>query len=173
MKWFRMLTTAVTLQGLMFTVSLRGQWVQVVGSYGGSTTSVIANGNDLIAGTFDGLYRSSNAGLTWSPWNSDLSSSVVALAGNGETFLAATNTGIYRLSNGGESWTRVSDTSASSLALRKNAVGDLMVFAARGTTGVYCSTDTGATWAQVLRGGNCVHPSAHVQECPYWRCDSG
>ena len=111
----------------------------------------------LYAGTAVGLFRTTNAGISWQPVG-DLPvgqpASTVALAGRGSrTLYAGTARGLYRSLDGGAHWTpvqgEVGTAPISALALDpRNPRG--VYAASRGA--LWRSTDGGTAWAVVNKG---------------------
>jgi len=140
--------------------SLRGQWVQTNGPYGGTITcfalspsSNEANGKNIFAGTTGGVFLSTNNGASWTSaglTNNSINALVVDSTGAGSTniFAGLTN-GLYLSTNNGVSWTLdtagLADTAVYALALIPNGTGGSNIFA--GTArGMYLSVDNGASW---------------------------
>lgn len=91
-----------------------GSWVQgALTSGGGGFTNLardLADGSTLYATATDGvgLYKSINAGDTWTPLPGPFSGTAMrAVAANGTTVLVAGAGSIYRSTNGGGNWTAV------------------------------------------------------------------
>jgi photosystem II stability/assembly factor-like uncharacterized protein len=125
-----------------------------------------------------GLWRSTDAGLTFAPaWPDDLTQAMGAVAaapdgtlyaGTGELnpgggSITYTGTGLYRSTDGGGSWTNLGlrDSGAiGAVAIDPRDPGRLFVaaggslFNAGGERGVYRSTDGGDTWTRVLTPAN-------------------
>lgn len=108
-----------------------------------------------------GIYKSTNAGVSWSWLGNGLSGwrfQVVAVdPEDGTLYIAsaeddATAEVVFRSADGGATWTRV-------LQIEPESLGILNVTAAEGVvyvqtfTRVFRSLDSGATWAQVFGGG--------------------
>jgi IPT/TIG domain-containing protein/uncharacterized protein DUF1565 len=140
-----------------------GPWVSAP-TTGTSFTSIardLANGNTLYATATDsvGLYKSTNAGDSWTPLTGPFNGlGMHAVAANGSTVLVAGQGAIYRSINGGTAWT----TSFSGAGIGEDYINGLAidplntntVYAADfhidfGTTSTYLlikSTDGGATF---------------------------
>ena len=140
------------------------------------------NSNTIYACTTDGLYRSTDAGVTWNRiLNITYVSDVVINAKNNNQIVAAvgnlgnTLKGIYRSTNGGTSWTPIGsglpasfqgfikldnvptignrDTIVASIGVSKVATNEL-----------YRSTDFGSTWSGLASSGHTSYQywSAHT-----------
>ncbi|MDA0874693.1 MAG: T9SS type A sorting domain-containing protein [Bacteroidetes bacterium] len=145
------------------------------GNVGGRTRGLVIDiadptGNTLLAGSVGGgIWRSEDAGLTWTPTTDDaprlsvtsiaqaLSEPAVMYAGTGEGFPnadASIGDGILKSTDGGRSWHFLPSTSGGRDFLFVNRVivspedPDLVVAATR--TGIWRSGDGGASWTRVL-----------------------
>jgi hypothetical protein len=145
------------------------------GPPGSIVQAFVGNGTDLFMGTSDGLYRSTDSGLTWMEADSGLTSTGVISLGVHDGFLFAGlsyNGGVFRSSDSGSSWTssglqgiliyniiangpylfagtdRSSDNGTSWWAgsLPPMAVIGTNLFAGSDGGGVFRSTDSGTSW---------------------------
>jgi photosystem II stability/assembly factor-like uncharacterized protein len=107
--------------------------------------SLVMDGYTLYAGTSQGLMRSRNDGLSWTPVSSARLVEARFVAGQKSTLLAADLKQIAVSSDGGERWSPVflppGLTQVASVAV--DGQGDLWV---GGREGVFYSADKGATW---------------------------
>ena len=117
-------------------------------------------GGPLLAGTaFQGVYRSTDGGMTWSPPapsnGMPAGETVWSLTGIGPLVFAATSSGVYRSFDWGATWTLASD-GIPGIATVLRVIGDgsnpNIVYAATGSDGIYRSLDLGITWAPVNDG---------------------
>ena len=119
--------------------------------------------SDLFACTTDsGVFRSTNAGATWTAANSGLTDGHVRAfavktgSTGGTCFFAATAGGLFRSSNKGASWEAVNTNLAcnevSALAVSSNGANDSYLFAGTEARGVFLSTDDGASWTAANTG---------------------
>ncbi|MBA2610692.1 MAG: T9SS type A sorting domain-containing protein [Bacteroidetes bacterium] len=112
-------------------------------------------GDDLLSAFpvgSDGVYKSTNAGVTWTPCGLTFSVSqgrvihkLVMDPTNPQIIFAATNIGIYRSTNGGTTWTSVSG--ANTWDIKFNPGNPTIVYSAG--TGFYRSTNSGASFVNV------------------------
>jgi len=107
----------------------------------------------VYAGSWDGVYRSSDAGQTWQPVHDTPAAALAIDAKTGFIFAADSNGGIWRGSPGGVTWTRVGLTNLRIVTLTvlpASLSGDAgaTVYAGTSSQGVYVSRDSGATWQQ-------------------------
>lgn len=123
-----------------------GQWSKKCPE-GGSVNCFARNGVDLFAGTFGGVYKSSNDGETW-----DLSSNGISIQDvrcmlvTSAKLFAGSGGGIYASSDGGSNW--------SVCGLPNQRIYTLVesqgtIFAGSSYGGIYKSDDEGATWDYV------------------------
>jgi hypothetical protein len=107
-------------------------------------------GDTIFAGTYgDGVYLSSNNGISWSAVNTGLTNLFVnALAIKGDTIFAGTDGGIFMSSNNGQLWAAVS----SSTTVYALAISGNNIFAGTIGSGVYLSSNNGQLWTAVNSG---------------------
>ena len=92
---------------LFFNVVSYGQWVQMSNGIGNEYVySLTANGNNVIAGTANGVFISTNYGTNWT--QTSLNNGIVcSIALNGNNIFAGTYlNGFYLSSDNGISWTQ-------------------------------------------------------------------
>ena len=125
--------------------SADAQWVQTSGptGSGGNVNCLAASGTNLFAGTFGGVFLSTNSGAIWTAANTGLTDTVVhALLVSGTDLWAGTNVGVFRSTNNGTSWT------ANLILGGCRALGKFgtILYAGIYPIGIYASTDNGASW---------------------------
>ncbi|HMV84502.1 MAG TPA: IPT/TIG domain-containing protein, partial [Blastocatellia bacterium] len=135
-----------------FTISSGLQWQQrTSGLTGGTVREFAVSGTNLFAGTYGGVFRSTDNGSTWTAVNNGLTHTYInALTVSGTTLFAGTDYGggVFRSADNGSTWTAVNNglTASSVSAL---AVSGSTLFA--GTDGgVFRSADNGSTWTAGL-----------------------
>lgn len=114
----------------------------------------------LFVGTHDGLFRSTNAGSSWTPSNRGLRSwNVLALAADPAspgTVYAGTAAAIYKSSDGGQSWNELqANLYVSAIAIDPRAPSTLY---AATHMGVIKSIDSGAKWTALRLAGAPAEP---------------
>ena len=124
-----------------------------------SLTHSDANPQFMLAGTFfGGVYRSEDGGQHWAHVNSPFSRTTVFTAnfapGSTTTIYVGTfSQGLYKSSDGGLTWQQVTNgldgTSVNALAFDPGQPTSMLVAT---DTGVFRSTDSGATWTNSYRG---------------------
>lgn len=132
------------------TSSAQLTW-QPLGPFGGNVTRIAADSNAaLFAMADNGIYRSTDNGLSWSR-NEDVPVGVTfvsfAIARNGAYFASTANGGVFRSTNQGLDWSAASEGLPQSFAwsIAANPVADEVLVATG--PGVYRTTDNGATWS--------------------------
>ena len=106
----------------------------------------------LLAGTYDGLYRSTDGGTTWADASAGLAVRyTLGFARHAPYVFAATSGGVHRSVDGGASWTPVSNGLTNSNVFGLLASGSAL-FAATSGGGVYRSLDAGGLWTSVGNG---------------------
>lgn len=103
--------------------------------------------------TGNGVYKSTNGGLTFSP--SGLSGRLVVEMvmdpTNRNVLVAATDAGIYKTTNGGGSWT-LKSTARSFDDLKLKTPTSRTLYAATNDSAFFRSTNFGDTWTQITSG---------------------
>ncbi len=126
--------------------SLHAQWVQTSGTSGRVTCFAI-KGSNLLAGTNEGIFASTDSGATWTKTDSGLTDNRInALVVNGGDIFAATAlAGVSVSTNDGRSWSAVNtglaDTNTNALVLSGTTL-----FAGTESGGIFISTNNGGIW---------------------------
>jgi len=134
-----------------------------IGPYGpgGNVRSLAidpAASGTLYAGTDGGIFKSVDAGVTWGPVKSGLTSfTVFALVldpSAHENVYAGTNGGVFKSVNAGASWSaqRTGLGKIAVLALAIDPSSPSTLYAGTATAGVFKSTDGGSTWGASNNG---------------------
>jgi ligand-binding sensor domain-containing protein len=143
-----------------------GQWVQTNGPYGGLITCLKASGTNLFAGTIDGVYLSTNNGLSWKDINEGLPRQIfddttkyvgigcLALIGQ-NLFVGTLGGGVFLSTNNGTNWNEVNSGLptyySGDIDVKSFAVIGSRLFAAT-NSGVFLSTNNGTHWTKVSSG---------------------
>ena len=148
------------------------EWVGP-GNIGGRVRSIVINPDNpdiMFAGSVSGgIWRSDNAGISWSPVDDFMASLAVSTlvidpgnpdtlyAGTGEGFFNADGirgAGIFKSTDGGITWLQLSATNNSDFTyvnrLSISPVDSNIILAATRNSGIWRSTDAGVSWSQVL-----------------------
>jgi len=135
-----------TLGDLFMTTDNGGTWIRV--KHPGYAEWVLANGPYLFIGSSsgyeNGLYRSSDGGLTWdtlTPGSRSLS--IYPLRADGNSLFVGTSWGLYRSTDLGTSWTELSSEFMNSPIQNLACYGSTLY---AGYDFIFRSTDQGATW---------------------------
>lgn len=133
-------------------------------------SSMVVNPNNtsiLYIGTGDrdagdavglGVYKSTNAGVSWFQSNTGMGNKEVGAMilhpTNSDYILAATSGGIYKTTNGGTSWTLESTNSSFYKDIKWKPGSSTVAYATEtsGNAGFYKTTDGGDTWTEITTG---------------------
>ncbi|MCZ7615734.1 MAG: hypothetical protein M5T52_19845 [Ignavibacteriaceae bacterium] len=74
----RILKISLMVFILSITISAQNAWQQTNGPYGGGVTSFAVGGTMIFAGTYDGIFRSTNDGQDWIGVNTGLSNTIIS-----------------------------------------------------------------------------------------------
>ncbi|MCX6145244.1 MAG: T9SS type A sorting domain-containing protein [Ignavibacteriales bacterium] len=131
---------------------LPAQWLQTNGPYGGKVNCFTVSGTNLFAGTYGGVFLSTNNGTSWTAVNTGLNTSVLSLAVSGTNLFAGTSGGgVFHSTNNGTSWTAV-NTGLTNTYVFALAISGANLFAGTSGGGVFLSTNNGTSWTQVNTG---------------------
>jgi hypothetical protein len=79
------------------------QWIKTKGPYGGYVYSIVVSGSILLAGTEDGVYRSTNNGKTWQ-YSGLINNIVRSLIVKDHNIFAGTSGGVFVSNSAGKRW---------------------------------------------------------------------
>ena len=138
-------------------VVVNGQWEQTKGLNGRTVYCFAASGANLLAGTDNGIFLSTNNGSNWTASNTGLPNNtfVSSFIVNGTDIFAGTNTGIYHSTNNGTTWTEDNiglggmDIGINALAIEPDGKGSVNLFAGTADGLLHLSTNNGAFWTDV------------------------
>ena len=187
----RALPPSPLLQGRQFmspeTVEAASAWTfpippPIQNSYGGNASARVQtlaidliNANVVYAGSFGGLAKTTDGGVTWrylsDAWTSQSVSAITVnpnastevYVGTGRDDYGPYGVGLYRSLDGGATWSspmgsaQFAGTSIRTIAIDPNAGAGLAatVYVANGrsnSSGLWRSTNSGATWARLRQG---------------------
>lgn len=118
------------------------------------TSIAIDDSDNIYVGTAEGVFKSSDAGESWSKINSglnDLYVSDIMCTSNNFLFLTG-NDGIARSTNGGLNWQYVNNGSGGgSYKIQEDKNGSIYYGSSRMTGEVYKSDDWGDNWIKILQ----------------------
>jgi photosystem II stability/assembly factor-like uncharacterized protein len=114
-----------------------------------------ANPDVVYAGTTKGLYRTSNKGESWERIGQSITepfiSSIVLQSGDPSVIYIGGPGGVWKSADGGKSW-EAKNEGLASLNIRALAIEprqDRSLYAGTNGSGLYRSTDAGATWTAI------------------------
>jgi photosystem II stability/assembly factor-like uncharacterized protein len=125
---------------------------------------VTDSNNTVYAGTFTGLYKTSDNGLSWVQDNllQNLPIASILIDERNNIYCGTgyydSGDGVYYSDDGGQSWTRIGLPGMVVLSLAFDSEGNL--FAGTQTDGVYKTTDLGQSWQQYQKG---LHKKAVIR----------
>ena len=136
---------------LLLTKEIYPQWVQTNGPYSGriycfTVSPNEAGGNNLFAGTNDGIFLSTNNGTSWACIGL-INTVVSSLATYDSKLFAGTNYGVFLSTDYGENWTEANN-GLSKTYVYSLVVSDTNLFA-RTDEGIFLTTNNGANWTKV------------------------
>jgi hypothetical protein len=115
--------------------------------------AVAKNGSLLVTGP--GVYRSTDAGTTWSISSSGITVSrtrAIAVNSSGTLFVASYLGGVFKSTNNGSTWAAINSGMPDYDDFDLQVKEPNLLFLGTGTSGVYRSTDEGSTWVQTASG---------------------
>jgi len=140
-----------------FTSVVKAQWVPTNGpSF--TVTSLASSGNNLYAGTVNGVYKTTNNGDSWTQINNGLSNiRVNKIAALGSKVVVISNdSNLYISNNNGSSWTNINNGLFSKKILYGlKLYGSNIYLTANGpfngySQDVYYSSNNGSNWINLL-----------------------
>ncbi len=121
-----------------------------------------ANPNTIFIGTGDrdagdapgmGVFKSTNGGVSWIPWNTGMGNKTVGRLiqhpTNNQVLLAATNGGVFKSTNAGANWTLIIAGDFKNIVFKPN---DPAIVYAAASGNFFRSTNGGTTFTQVTSG---------------------
>ncbi|MFN7945645.1 MAG: Ig-like domain-containing protein [Blastocatellia bacterium] len=129
-------------------------WTQNAGGpEGGEIFGLVGDPGMLLAGTFEGIFKSTDDGASWFNFNNNLPpggpvNSFAGSASNGFISRHGTgpNDGVWHTTDGGASWTRASNGLPSTVYINALMMNGTTLLAAT-DNGIYRSTNNGGNWA--------------------------
>lgn len=142
---------------ILATQSIYAQWTQTSGPFGGLMTTLNVSGSNLIAGTYGGVFYSSDNGLHWSDRSDGLTNlRVQALANSGNLLYAVawnelnyTVDEVFRSTDLGLNWTKVSSNGLTNADIRCVCISGSYVFVGTTAGGVFRASTSGGNWTSV------------------------
>jgi photosystem II stability/assembly factor-like uncharacterized protein len=150
-------TKSVTITVTGSSVSGPLTWVKISTGLPGNTDpkGLVASGDTLFVSYqhTHGVYRSNNAGASWSQFNTGLDTvNCYSLAIIGNDVFVGTQTGVFRTTLTGTSWTSVSNGLETPKSIFTLFASGTTLYAGAFNGRVYRSTDRGANWTSISSG---------------------
>jgi hypothetical protein len=117
--------------------------------------SIIILNSDILAGTWDGFYLSSDGGATWNavtPTGIPADLTIWSIAMIDATLFAGTTGDIYKSSDGGNNWTGVNSGIPADARITSVIAGGGTIFSGSASNGIFTSTDGGESWTAINSG---------------------
>jgi ligand-binding sensor domain-containing protein len=131
------------------------QWQDTNGPSGGNVVySLAISGTNIFAGTWNGVFLSTDNGNSWTAMNTGIppNTYIFSLAVSGTNIFAGTDgSGIFLSTNNGNSWVAM-NTGLTNLTVRALAVSGNNIFAGTQGDGVFISSNNGGSWSAVNSG---------------------
>ena len=132
------------------------QW-QLVMQQGGNIYSLVEQNTARFVGTQFGVYKSTDAGVTWALSNNGLTNTIVhPMLVNGTRLFAGTEDGVFISDDGGANWV-ASNQGLTISKITNFVLTSTGIFAGTDDQGIFYSTDNGATWLAKNTGLNNLH----------------
>jgi ligand-binding sensor domain-containing protein len=157
--------------GICISTDQGGSWIPTEAGYGIEAFAIFPSFGDtmshLFAGTYAGVFLSTNDGANWTEVDSGLTDNNVnvginALATSGSKVFAGTQKGVFVSTNKGASWSADSAGLPQYNQIEAFAVSGTNLFAGSYGGGVFLSTNNGVSWNAVnigLTDKNVLHLS--------------
>ncbi|MBI4534984.1 MAG: hypothetical protein HY708_01810, partial [Ignavibacteriae bacterium] len=151
----RIYAMMLSLPGLTLTPapSQTNSWQSLNGPPGGSVRAFAEHGSYIFSGTTNGVYRSTDQGVTWAHAGfADVRIFAVATQGGEFVFTGTSGHGLFRSSDNGATWEAVNNglTDSTIHAIFARSASELFVGTAQ--SGVFRSTNNGEEWTPVNNG---------------------
>lgn len=145
MRLFRLIFSFLWCS-LLFIGMTEAQWMQTNVE---KVTCFASSGTNLFAGTYgNGVYLSTDEGLSWGQINSGLSNPYVScLALLGTNLFAGAGAGLFMSTDSGSSWELRNSSFSNLHNVLCLTVSGTNLFAGTQGSGVYLSTDNGMNWS--------------------------
>lgn len=143
----------VLIFSILLSLSLNAQWEKTNASFGGNINVLEVSGNNIFAGTDEGVYLSVDNGSSWTQMNNGLTNTMIysmVIVGT-DVFVGTGGKGVFVSSDNGKSWIAVnkgmSNSDVRSLYFYNNNL-----FAGTENDGIFLSSDKGKSWNSINNG---------------------
>ena len=126
----------------------------------------------LIAGTYNGIHKSTDSGTTWtriSKIGQETTLSIHALASSPaapNTLFAGTNKGLYKSEDFGVRWTQIEDEALGEENIQTLLLSTNAIYASNDKGNIYKSEAVGKGWAEISKMGVSVNALSMHPEAP-------
>lgn len=115
-------------------------------------TSIIIKGDNVFAGTGNGVFISKDNGAGWEPVNNSLHYTIRALAVSGNNLFAGTYWGAFLSTDNGTNWAHINSGMTDTTIISCFAIDDNYIYAGTDGQGIYLSTNNGNNWTAIDSG---------------------
>jgi hypothetical protein len=136
----------------ILSLSAEAQWMHTNGPFGGYVKTLASKDSIICAGTYDGIFISTNSGSAWSRKSGGIVGTniqAVAINPNGpgvmSIYAGTTSGGIFRSTNNGINWT-VANNGLTNTDIYALLVSNTNVFVGTASGCVFRTTNNGANW---------------------------
>ena len=135
---------------LYFSHNANAQWIKAPLQNSGNVYCLTFIGNNLYAGTDNGLFLSTNYGATWNAISNGLTNKVIrAFTHIGNSLFVGTLDGIYISNDGGANWIAHNDGLSSKSIWCLIANNNILYAGTNIGGGVFRSTNNGLNWTDI------------------------
>jgi hypothetical protein len=140
--------------GRMFLITNDGSnWTQV-GSADNSIDilSIVKLDSRILAGTWDGLFQSTDEGTTWNAFTNTgipADAAIWSIVMINSTLFAGTTGAIYKSTDNGSTWTEISSGLAKDARITSIVASGDNLFAGSANNGIFKSTNNGTSWTTI------------------------
>jgi len=127
------------------------QWVRANGPLCPDISCFASSGTNIFTGTFEGVFLSTDDGMSWNA--TGLDTSINTLAVSGTTLLAGSYSyGLFFSTNDGKDWTSINNDLPNYAGILSVAMIGKYWFAGCHNGGIFRSTNKGTNWTEVNSG---------------------
>ncbi len=154
-RHLRLILSALIIVSLA-NKKLPAQWLETNGPYGATVSALAVDGQVVFAGTYNGLYITSDNGISWTKPDSGIAAtvSISTFAVDSDIVFAGTyNEGVFRSTNDGITWIQTNQGLTDLRIMSLATIGNNVL--AGTNQGIFVSSNEGSNWTHVdSMGGN-------------------